>query len=96
MAGRASFRRARAVLGAEFSSIRKSDPDLDPLDIAGFTLPILVRALVGGIRPVADHRRNLGVRGVAARRFHCAARVPVRRPAGDYERCSVTMEPFTT
>lgn len=36
---------ARSVLRAEVAEIRRSDPDLDPRDIAGFSLPILVRAL---------------------------------------------------
>jgi hypothetical protein len=40
-----SFRRARSVMSAEIASIRRHDPDLDAGDIAGFTLPILVRAL---------------------------------------------------
>lgn len=40
-----SFRRARSVMSAEIASIRRTDPDLDAGDIAGFTLPILVRAL---------------------------------------------------
>lgn len=33
------------MLRAEVAEIRRSDPDLDPGDIAGFTFPILVRAL---------------------------------------------------
>ncbi|WP_225594314.1 hypothetical protein [Mycolicibacterium fortuitum] len=45
MARRMSFRRARSVMSAEIASIRRTDPDLDAGDIAGFTLPILVRAL---------------------------------------------------
>jgi hypothetical protein len=40
-----SFRRARSVLRAEVAEIRRSDPDLDPGDIAGFTFPLLIRAL---------------------------------------------------
>lgn len=32
-------------MSAEIAAIRRSDPDLDPADIAGFTLPILLRAL---------------------------------------------------
>ncbi|PEG61855.1 hypothetical protein H5U98_02790 [Mycolicibacterium boenickei] len=40
-----SFRRARSVMSAEIAAIRRTDPDLDAGDIAGFTLPILVRAL---------------------------------------------------
>ncbi|WP_410506978.1 hypothetical protein [[Mycobacterium] appelbergii] len=32
-------------MSAEVAAIRRSDPDLDPADIAGFTLPILVRTL---------------------------------------------------
>lgn len=40
-----SFRRARSVLHAEVDAIRRRDPDLDAGDIAGFTLPILVRGL---------------------------------------------------
>ena len=32
-------------MSAEIASIRRHDPDLDAGDIAGFTLPILVRAL---------------------------------------------------
>ena len=31
-------------MSAEIASIRRRDPDLDAGDIAGFTLPILVRA----------------------------------------------------
>ncbi|MFN3005698.1 hypothetical protein [Mycolicibacterium wolinskyi] len=38
-----SFRRARSVMSAEVAAIRSRDPDLDASDIAGFTLPILVR-----------------------------------------------------
>ncbi|MDH6198506.1 vacuolar-type H+-ATPase subunit I/STV1 [Mycobacterium frederiksbergense] len=45
MASKMSFRRARSVMRAEVAAIRRSDPDLDAGDIAGFTLPILVRAL---------------------------------------------------
>jgi hypothetical protein len=33
------------VISAEFAAIRRQAPDLDPGDIAGFTLPILMRAL---------------------------------------------------
>ena len=33
------------MLSAEVASIRKQDPDLDPGDIAGFTFPLLVRAI---------------------------------------------------
>jgi hypothetical protein len=40
-----SFRRARSVMSAEIAAIRRSDPDLDAGDIAGFTLPIVVRVL---------------------------------------------------
>jgi hypothetical protein len=40
-----SFRRARSVMSAEVAAIRRSDPDLDVGDLAGFTLPILVRVL---------------------------------------------------
>ena len=40
-----SFRRARSVLTAEGESIRQQDPDLDAADIAGFTVPILLRAI---------------------------------------------------
>lgn len=32
-------------MSAELAAIRRQDPDLEPGDIAGFTLPILVRAL---------------------------------------------------
>lgn len=32
-------------MSAEIAAIRRSDPDLDPGDIAGFTFPILVRVL---------------------------------------------------
>ena len=39
-----SFRRARSVVTAEITSIRRHDPDVDAGEIAGFTLPILVRA----------------------------------------------------
>src|SRR5262245_14189753 len=39
-----SFRRARSVLSAELSSIRRRDPDVDAGDITLFTLPLLVRA----------------------------------------------------
>jgi hypothetical protein len=37
------------VLGAEIAAIRRSDPDLDPGHIAGFTLPILGRVLGVGV-----------------------------------------------
>jgi hypothetical protein len=40
-----SRRRARSVLKAEIAAIRRHDPDLDAGDIAGFTLPLLLRAL---------------------------------------------------
>ncbi|MHC9291297.1 hypothetical protein ACRCUN_02465 [Mycobacterium sp. LTG2003] len=40
-----SFRRARSVMSAEVAAIRRRDPDLDAGDIAGFTLPILVRVI---------------------------------------------------
>lgn len=32
-------------MSAEIAAIRRSDPDLDPADIAGFTFPILIRVL---------------------------------------------------
>ena len=55
--------RARSVLSAELSSIRKQDPDLDASDIAGFTLPILVRALgvlALGVVPLLVVRNGAG------------------------------------
>ncbi len=33
------------MLAAELASIRQHDPDLDPADLAGFTVPILLRAV---------------------------------------------------
>jgi hypothetical protein len=41
--GKLSFSRARSVLTAEVAAMRRSDPDLAPRDIAGFTLPLLLR-----------------------------------------------------
>jgi len=43
--GKWSLGRTRSVLGAEWASIRERDPDVDAGDIAGFTLPLLVRVL---------------------------------------------------
>lgn len=45
MAPRLSFDRARSVLRAELASIRRRDPDVDAGEIAGFTLPLLVRVV---------------------------------------------------
>jgi hypothetical protein len=45
VARKLSLRRARSVMGAELNAIRRRDPDLDAGDIAGFTLPLLVRAV---------------------------------------------------
>ncbi|MFN8068315.1 MAG: hypothetical protein U0R77_05905 [Mycolicibacterium insubricum] len=44
MSSRLSLHRMRAVLGTELNAIRRRSPDVDPADIAGFTLPLLVRA----------------------------------------------------
>jgi divalent metal cation (Fe/Co/Zn/Cd) transporter len=50
VAPRLSLTRARSVLRAEVASIRRHDPDVDPGEIAGFTLPLLLRvAGVGAI-----------------------------------------------
>lgn len=45
MARRTSFHRARSVLAAEVAAIRRRDPDFDAGDIAGFTLPLLIRVV---------------------------------------------------
>jgi hypothetical protein len=45
MGRKLSFRRARSVLSAEVNSIRQGHPDLDAGDIAGFTVPIMLRAV---------------------------------------------------
>ncbi|MFN8226072.1 MAG: hypothetical protein U0R18_05030 [Mycobacterium sp.] len=50
MAPRLSLTRARSVLRAEVASIRRHDPDVDAGEIAGFTLPLLLRVVgVGAI-----------------------------------------------
>ncbi|OBG87615.1 hypothetical protein A5699_18860 [Mycobacterium sp. E802] len=78
-----SFRRARSVMSAEIAAIRRSDPDLDPGDIAGFTLPILVRVLgvvVIGLVPLlvvrngdTENARLVPVIGSLALVIICAA-----------------------
>lgn len=58
---RISGRRARSVLRAEIAAIRRHDPDLDAGDIAGFTIPLLVRALgvlAIGVVPLLVVRNN--------------------------------------
>jgi len=50
VAPRLSLTRARSVLRAEVASIRRHDPDVDAGEIAGFTLPLLLRVVgVGAI-----------------------------------------------
>ncbi len=61
MPGKPSLRKARSVMSAEVTAIRRRDPDLDAGDLTSFTFPLLVRAagvLAIGVVPLLVVRRG--------------------------------------